>query len=305
MGMKKILFWVISILLFMVLQFIILSANQTIYILIMIDILVIMGLFLASLYLSHQSLKKEIRRIIFHSVEKREKILTEEMIEGLPLPVKRYLRFTGAVGTVIPERVYLRQKGRIRKSTATPWMEITAEEYYSMEPPAFIWIGTVNKGGIPVIQVRDKYAQGKGSIQIRPGTVFPLTPVRGERMDQGSLMRYLNEMVFWFPSALLRENITFETIDENTAKIHFTDSGKTVSGTLYFDREGKLVNFRAERFEMNRNRMEIWETPISAYDKFLGLTLTRKGSGVWKYKEGDLNYIEIELTHLSYQPDSM
>jgi len=50
------------------------------------------------------------------------------------------------------------------------------------------------------------YRDGKGNMQIKLGTIFPIANATGEEMDQGSMMRYLNEMM-WFPTAFLRENI--------------------------------------------------------------------------------------------------
>jgi hypothetical protein len=70
-------------------------------------------------------------------------------------------------------------------------------------------------------------------------------------MDQGAMMRYLNEMM-WFPSAFLGENISFEAIDSNSAKVILKDLGKSVTAVMYFDSDGKLTNFIAPCYE-------IWE----------------------------------------------
>jgi hypothetical protein len=37
-------------------------------------------------------------------------------------------------------------------------------------------------------------------------------------MDQGSMMRYLSEMI-WFPTALLGDKISFEPINDETARV--------------------------------------------------------------------------------------
>jgi hypothetical protein len=47
--------------------------------------------------------------------------------------------------------------------------------------------------------------------------------------------------------------------------------------------------------------MEIWETPIIAYRNFNGLLLPSAGSAVWKLDAGDLDYIELEITSVTYQ----
>jgi hypothetical protein len=59
-------------------------------------------------------------------------VVTEEMLAGLPEPVRRYLRYTGVVGTPIPATIRLRQKGRMRPGPGQPWMPLEAEEHYSV-----------------------------------------------------------------------------------------------------------------------------------------------------------------------------
>jgi hypothetical protein len=300
--MKKVLGIVSGIVGFMILQLFFFAVTRNLFGVFLLDILCLILLYLTGFLQCRQSLNHEIQSVIFHPRGRKKTIITEETINNFPEPVKRYLRYTRVTGKEIPEIVYLKQKGRIRKSQESPWIEFTAEEYYTIDPPAFIWIGKAYQYGLPLMQVRDKYIQSKGSIQLRPGAVFPLATYRGEKMDQGSMMRYLNEMVFWFPAALIQENITFEAIDDNTVIIHFKDCEQTASATLYFNKEGKLVNFSAPRYEMNRKSMETWETPVSEYNTFHGYRLTSKGNGTWKLKEGDFTYIEVELTHLDYSP---
>jgi hypothetical protein len=66
-------------------------------------------------------------------------VVTEEMLADLPEPVRRYLRYTGVVGRPFPGTIRLRQNGRMR---AGPWLPLEAEEYYSVQPPGFVWAGT-------------------------------------------------------------------------------------------------------------------------------------------------------------------
>jgi len=125
-------------------------------------------------------------------------------------------------------------------------------------------------------------------------------------MDQGAMIRYLNEMM-WFPSAFLGKNISFEPIDDNSAKVTLKDMGKTVSATMHFDNEGRLINFTAPRYrdmENNKFVFENWSTPIREYGEFEGLKLPKAGAGVWNLKEGDLEYISISIADMEYNPDN-
>jgi hypothetical protein len=101
-------------------------------------------------------------------------------------------------------------------------------------------------------------------------------------------------------------NISFEPIDSNSARVTLKDMEKSVKATMYFDDEGKLTNFTASRHrDMGNNKfdLESWSTPIKEYGEFEGLKLPIKGSAVWNLKEGDLEYIDLTITDLKYNPD--
>jgi hypothetical protein len=66
-------------------------------------------------------------------------------------------------------------------------------------------------------------------------------------MDQGAMMRYLSEMI-WFPTAFLGDNVSFEPVDDRSARVTLTDGGRAASATMVFDEIGKLVDFVAERY---------------------------------------------------------
>jgi len=77
-------------------------------------------------------------------------------------------------------------------------------------------------------------------------SLFPMAKAAGSEIDQASMMRYLNEMI-WFPAAFLGPNIAWKTIDGSSAEVALTDKGKTVSAVMVFDSEGKPLNFVAKR----------------------------------------------------------
>jgi hypothetical protein len=223
-------------------------------------------------------------------------LITEAHLLGLPEPVQRYLRYSQAVGKETIRTVRLKQIGKIRQSAQQPWMNLDAEEYYSVDPPGFLWVGTMRKGGLPLVRARDMYRDGKGNMQIKLATIFTIANATGEKMDQGSMMRYLNEMM-WFPTAFLGPNVSFEPVDRTSAKVTLTDLGKKVTATMYFDDEGRPTDFVAPRY---REELETWSTPITEYGEYEGLKLPVKGKAVWKLKEGDLEYIDVVISALEY-----
>jgi hypothetical protein len=126
---------------------------------------------------------------------------------------------------------------------------------------------------------------------------------RGADVDQGSLMRYLNE-IMWFPTAFLGDNITWEAIDDDSARVTLTDRGESVSAVLTFDEEGRLANFVGERYYHAGTPESVlltWSTPITSYGEFEGLRLPAGGHGVWHLDSGEFTYIELEITDIQLQ----
>jgi hypothetical protein len=230
-------------------------------------------------------------------------VVTEAMLEKLPPPVQRYLRFSGVVGKPIPTTVHLKQIGKIRRAPDQAWLKINAEEFYSVNPPAFVWSAKAGGLGLPIMRGSDELMDGHGHMQIRLMGLIPLVDAQGEQMDQGTLMRYLNEMT-WFPAAFLNENVSWKAIDDNSAEVTLTDHGKTVSAVLYFDQVGRLNDFVADRYYQidNGKSYEIrkWSTPFTEYGEMAGLNLPIKGKAVWKLDDGDFEYIELEVTGIEY-----
>jgi hypothetical protein len=232
-------------------------------------------------------------------------VVTEEMLADLPEPARRYLRYTGVVGRSLARTVHLRQKGRMRPGPGQPWMALDAEEWYTVHPPGFVWGGTLHMGPVPVGRARDMYRDGHGHMLVKVASLFTVVDATGEEMDQGAMMRYLNEMV-WFPTAFLGDDVSFEAVDDSSVRVTLTDHGRTATATLCVDGQGRLTDFVAKRYRIvgERRDLETWSTPITGYGEFEELRLPVRGKAAWKLPEGDLEYIEVAITELQYDVGS-
>lgn len=231
--------------------------------------------------------------------DQKQPVITEEMLQELPSPVQRHLRYSGIVGRPPVHAVRLHQAGRFRPSPNGSWMAFRAEQYYTVDPPGFIWAVKFPVLGLPILTGRDRYQGGAGNMRIQVGSVFTVVDESGEDMDQGTMMRYLNE-IMWFPTAYLDDSIHFSPLDDHSAQVTFTDQGRSVSATLHFDDEGKLTNFVAQRYYASTQSYQQWETPITEYGEYEGLRLPRSGRGVWRLPEGDYAYIDLVIEEIEY-----
>jgi uncharacterized protein DUF6544 len=216
--------------------------------------------------------RRDVQALRAGAAPARAGVVTEEMLTDLPEPVARYLRYTGVVGKPFPGIVRLRQKGRMRLQPGQPWMPLDAEEHYSVRPPGFVWAGTVRVGPLPVVRARDMYAGGEGRMLVKVASLWPVVDASGAQMNQADMIRYLSEMI-WFPAAFLAANISFEAVDDSSARVTLTDHGQIATGTLFIDQHGRLTDFVAKRYRtLDSSDPDTWSTPFTA-------TASSKGSG--------------------------
>ena len=140
-------------------------------------------------------------------------------------------------------------------------MPFTAEEYYTTDPPGFVWTASIDfTGGIPV-SGQDRYIEGAAALEMRLFGVIPVASDSGPEMDEGDLLRYLNETM-WFPAGVLSPYITWESVDDTSARATMDYEGSRGSGTFYFDEEGRITNMIADRFDREYGAIVPWSTPL-------------------------------------------
>jgi hypothetical protein len=245
--------------------------------------------------------RRDVAALLAHPVAGEEQIVTADMLKDLPEPVRRYLTYSGIVGKPFVRTVHLKQQGQMHLGPDLPWIPLDAEQYYAVQPPGFVWDGTMHLGPLPLARARDMYCDGAGHMLIKAGALIPFVDATGPEMDQASLMRYLSEMI-WFPAAFLGANVSFAAVDDRSARVTLTDQGHSVSAMMYFDAEGRLIDFVAQRYRMAEAgyRYETWSAPVTEYGERAGLRLPVRGKAVWKLPEGDLEYIDLTITELAY-----
>ena len=177
----------------------------------------------------NRAIGDDVRRL---SVEAKPtgRVVTEEMLTRLPQPAHRYLAASGIVGKTVPSLVRLKQRGRIRSDARSAWMNLESEEFYSTNPPAFVWRAYFPRPSMPVVVGRDEYLDGAGSIRMKMLGVYSVADEHDDELAAAGLMRYLNEMM-WFPAAFLGDNVTIAPVDDSSFTAIITDRGMTGSQT--------------------------------------------------------------------------
>ena len=245
--------------------------------------------------------REEIAELYSRQKESKPKTILEDDIQGLPEPVQRYFEYSGVIGMQTIKTVSLKQKGYFRMKEGQKMMPMIAEQYYTTNPPSFIWYGKITPLPLFSVKARDRLIDGQGSMLIKLLGLFKVGEASGAEMDQAALTRYLSEAI-WFPTALLNEHVSWAPVDANSARATIEYAGIQASGVFHFDNEGKPTNFTTERYQLEGDKflLKPWSTPIQAYKKINGLNIPYKGDAVWHIDNREFKYIEVEVTELKY-----
>jgi len=229
--------------------------------------------------------------------------MNSQMLAQLPPLVQRWLQTTGIPEQEIIQTVHLYQKGEMRTSPDGKWLPVEAEQWFSVQPPGFIWIADVGGSGFMQFRGRDLYQHGSGHMLIKAYALLPVVNTSGEEINQGTLVRFLSEII-WFPSAALAPYIAWEQISERQAKATMTYGEVRASGTFIFDESGRVIAFEAPRYYDRKEgaTLENWFIAIQpeSYRTFEGISVPTKASVTWKLEDGDYTWYQLEVTDIAY-----
>lgn len=243
-------------------------------------------------------LEKEIEKLFSSSKDISNEIYSSEQLEGLPAPVQRYFRYSLQENQPYISYARLQHGGQFRTNPDQKWLSINGQEYFTTREPGFVWFGKV-----PLVSATDAYFEGKGNLKVKLLSIIKLVDARGEEIDQGELLRWLAETP-WFPTALLpSEKLKWEPIDNNSAKIIFTDKNLAVDGIFYFNEQGQINQFKTKRYK-DESLEENWTGYYRDYKKVEGMQIPFFAEVVWNLESGDFSYAKFKINRIEYNNPS-
>ena len=235
--------------------------------------------------------------------------IAREDLASLPPIVRRYLEFSGVVGKVPVQRVRVRQEGRMKTSLKAEWRGFRSEEYYTLTPRAFAWLGTFPLAGPLTVQAIDRFIDGRGSLKVRLSPFFDIGNTRGPESDVSEFIRFFNEMT-WFPTAMLDPRIAWADLGNRRVKATLRDGSLEASAILSFAENGALLSWMTDdRFALVDDKMvrARWTTTCDPKDllNVAGYKIPRGGAAIYSLPGGDFRYIDIYVTEIEYDPPEL
>lgn len=248
----------------------------------------------------NRTVNKEVNALL-SIVENKHEVIQINDLEGLPHPVQSWLKSSQVVGKEKSYAVRTKQDVTMRLKADQPWMKAKVEQYFRTDEPGFIWAVDIKAAPLIHIVGRDKYIEGRGNMLIKVLSLITVADGSGKEIDQGTLLRYLAETM-WFPEAALNDYIQWEGIDSNSAKATMSYKGVTASGIFTFNEKGEPLSFVAKRYGDfdGEYRLETWSCVMTDYKEFNGRIVPSQGDLIWKLNTGDFHWYHFEVNDVEY-----
>jgi hypothetical protein len=187
----------------------------------------------------------------------------------------------------------IRWTGDMRLKPDGAWSPFTADQRFTTDPPGFLWDARFRMMPLVATLVRDSYVGGSGQMLGRIGGVATVVDQGGTpEIAQSALARWLGEAA-WFPTAFLPgHGLTWQPIDDSTARATVTDGLVTATGDFHFATNGELVGMSAMRYRDVDGRAV--PTPFQGrYHEFVrreGIMIPSHSEVAWSLPEGPYVY---------------
>ena len=265
-------------------------------------IILIVGFSAFATHKFHNMVTYESYQILLNKTIKPSSIILEKDINHLPQIIQKWLNNSRTVGSPNVQTVQLKQLGTMRTKPTSHWMPFEASQVFNVENPSYVWQTKVD--AMPIISMvgLDKFENGKGEMLIKlAGLMSVVNEVENPKINQGAMLRYLAE-ICWFPSAALNDYIHWESVDSNSAKATFMYKNQSVSGLFTFNNKGDFVTFEANRYfgGSKTSQLEKWRITAEDYKVFNGIKIPSKCKVTWKLKEGDFNWMNLQIVAIDY-----
>ena len=280
--------------------------------------------------------RREVRRAL--ATTRPGEVLGEGDLASLPPPLRRYLEVSGAVGRPRVSAFRARWRGRIRSSAGvlaeecpkrngrfaresggrssasrpnrgsatSPWMDLSAEQVNTSDPPSRLFFMDATMRGVPITGLH-AYLGDQASMRVRVLGLVPVADGRGPEMTRAETVTLLNDACMLAPSMLTSPAYRWEALSADRVRGVLTNAGHTVSAELIFGEDGMLRDFvsddRSRSIDGKSFERLRWSTPLSATRAYGPVRLASHGEARWHLPDGtSFAYVELELEDIEHDP---
>lgn len=269
----------------------------------MVSILEILGAIAAILLAIHAVSVWQFKRFIHRQIQALAAPVnqTDSPIRSLPKIVTDFAARSRPEPLAKMTRIH--QVGKMRFQPDSAWIPFTADQYFAMPQPGFVWHA---RFGLPMpTTVIDSYVEGHGHLEARLLGSIPVAKATGPDADRGELMRYLAELACC-PAALMGNSaLDWRQLDQQTVEVSVGQGQARVSVRLAFDAAGDMVGaFTPNRPRSVGDRVEYspWRGIWFDYQTLFGHRIPTRGEVSWELDTGLFTYWQAQITAIATVP---
>ena len=235
------------------------------------------------------------------NTQAKEESITIENIDHLPPIVQKYLHFTGVVGKLKPSQTTITMKGKMRER-GKDWFAFTSKQYNFYDQFERLFFMKARMKGIPVYGYH-RYKGPVARMLVKICSLIPVVDIGSELLFKAETVTVLNDLCIFSPGALIDRRFSWNTLGELTVEVKFKNKGHEVRATLYFDEDGRLINFVSDdRISVDDMKYHRFSTPILEYQSYGDYYLPAQGQAIWHYPEGEFIYGIFDIQSIEYNP---
>ncbi|MCF8231348.1 MAG: hypothetical protein K9J27_04095 [Bacteroidales bacterium] len=244
--------------------------------------------------MANAQINNDIRELFSNANSFDGKTFSYDQLEGLPAPVQRYFKHVLPQGQPYVESVRLKHDGRFKSGVDKDWTAIKGEQYFTSATPGFLWVGKTS-----LFTARDMYIRDQGRLVVKLFSLVKVVDEKGSHVNQGELLRWLGESV-WFPTNLLpRKNFEWSPINDTSARVTLSHNGISVFLHVFFNENDEIVRLETERY-MEKDRLEKWFGELSEYREVNGIKIPMHIQASWDLKEKTHTYADFQIQTIEF-----
>ena len=237
---------------------------------------------------------REVKELFAQSKNISDQLYHKDQLNNLPEPVQRYFSHILKDGQPYISYARIKHAGQFKTDLEKGWINITGEQYATTEKPGFIWKGTTS-----MFVARDMYISDKGRLIATLLSVYNVADGKGEKYNEGELLRWLGESVLYPTNFLPNDRLHWSPIDSTTAKLTFNYNGLSLFFKITFNEIGEITQMETKRY-MGEENLETWVIKATNYKELNNVLIPTAFDVLWRLDKGDFSYAKFNVTEVEY-----
>ena len=224
-------------------------------------------------------------------------------LNNCPDRVARYLKKAGVLGQEKRKFAHIFHEGEFRMKPDQKWFGIRGNYDFNLLAPNFKWRARIKMFPLVFISVLDAYNNGVGRSVVKLQSIFPLANKSSKEVSESSLGRLLIEFIL-IPTALVpSEQLHWESLGPDRARVTFSDHEFQVSAIFEFGLDDLPIKTSIDRF--GEFDGQVLKKPficdLSDFKMFEGLLIPTDIRGCWDLTTEYFYWLHFKIKTVHYQ----